>query len=188
HGSSASRRGRTRPDVGRRGLHWRRPRRSIGGSCSSRLLGSSGSSCRFTCTIQATLPGLHRPADRDDVAHCVHGSSDHETPEEVLMPDFALKEREPQLAAAIHAEVPAAEIRSVYDRGFPELMRVVQSSGAQMLGAPFGYYPRMPSDTIEVLIGIPIDREIVAEGDVEPFTLPGGTAVVGTHVGPYDGL
>jgi effector-binding domain-containing protein len=104
------------------------------------------------------------------------------------MPDFAIKEREPQTAATIHAEVPAAEIRRVYDRGFPELMRVVQASGAQMLGAPFGYYPRMPSDTIEVVIGIPIDRKIAAEAGVEPFTLPGGKAVVGTHVGPYDGL
>lgn len=104
------------------------------------------------------------------------------------MPDFALKDLEPQTAAAIHAEVPAAEIRNVFDRGFPELMRVVQSSGAQMLGAPFGYYPRMPSDTIVVVVGIPIDRAIAAEGEVEPFTLPGGQAVVGTHIGPYDGL
>lgn len=104
------------------------------------------------------------------------------------MPDFTLKDLEPQTAAAIHAEVPAAEIRNVFDRAFPELMRVVQASGAQFRGAPFGYYPRMPGDTIEVFVGFPIDREIAAQGDVAPFMLPGGKAVVGTHVGPYDGL
>lgn len=104
------------------------------------------------------------------------------------MPDFALKVIPPQAAATIHAVVPASEIRGVYDRGFPKLMRAVATAGAQMVGAPFGYYPRMPGETIEVRIGIPIDREIAAQGDVEPFTLPGGKAVVGTHVGPYDGL
>lgn len=104
------------------------------------------------------------------------------------MPDFALKEIPPQMAATIHAVVPAAEIRSVYDQGFPKLMRAVGAAGAQMLGAPFGYYPRMPGETIDVRIGIPIDRQIDPQGDVEPFTLPGGKVVTGTHVGPYDGL
>lgn len=104
------------------------------------------------------------------------------------MSDFAVKELAPQKTAAIHAEVPASEIKDVFDRGFPELMRVVQASGARMMAAPFGYYPRMPGDTIEVVIGVPVDREIAAEGGVEPFALPGGKAVVGTHVGPYDGL
>jgi len=102
------------------------------------------------------------------------------------MPDFTTKEIEPRTAAVMRAEVPIAELRDVFDRGFHAVMRVVQASGAQIVSPPFGYYPRMPSETVEVLVGFPVDRAITPEGDDEPFTLPGGTAVTGVHVCPYE--
>lgn len=102
------------------------------------------------------------------------------------MPDFALKEIESQHAAVIRDEVPMSELRDVFDRGFHAVMRVVQASDAQIVGPPFGYYPRMPSETVEVLVGFPVDRAITAQDGVEPFTLPGGKVVTGMHVGPYE--
>jgi hypothetical protein len=107
---------------------------------------------------------------------------------EAHMPDFALKEIEPRTAAVIRAEVPMAELRDVFDRGFHAVMRAVQASGAQIVGPPFGYYPRMPGETVEVLVGFPVSRAIAPQGGVEPFTLPGGTVVTGMHVGPYESM
>lgn len=104
------------------------------------------------------------------------------------MSEFEVKEVRPRIAAAVRAEVPADRIREVFDRGFPAVMRALSASGATVVGPPFGYYPRAPGDTIEVVVGFPVDREIAPTGEVVPFTLPGGRVVSTVHVGPYSGL
>jgi effector-binding domain-containing protein len=67
-------------------------------------------------------------------------------------------------------------------------MHAVATQGVAITGPPFGFYPRMPSDTVEVVVGFPVAAPIAADGEVEPFTLPGGRAVTATHVGPYEEL
>ncbi len=104
------------------------------------------------------------------------------------MTTFSLETIEPQSAAGIRAEVPMAELGAVFDRAYPAVMRAVDTQGAAITGPPFGFYPRMPSDTVEVVAGIPVGAPITADGEVEPFTLPGGRAVLATHVGPYEDL
>jgi effector-binding domain-containing protein len=81
-----------------------------------------------------------------------------------------------------------AALRTVFDRGFPEVTRAVEAQGAPITGPPFGFYPRMPDDTVAVVVGFPVAEPIAADGDVEPFELPGGRVVTGTHVGPYEAL
>jgi effector-binding domain-containing protein len=104
------------------------------------------------------------------------------------MTAFTVKTVSPQPAAAIRAEVPMAELRNVFDRGFHAVMQAVQAQGVAITGPPFGFYPRMPTDTVEVVVGFPVARAIAAAGEVEPFELPGGRAVTGMHVGPYEKL
>lgn len=104
------------------------------------------------------------------------------------MTTFSVETIDAQQAAAVRAEVPMEELRSVFDRGFGEVMRVAQAQGVAIAGPPFGFYPRMPTDTVEVLVGFPVSAAIEPEGDVEPFELPGGQAVTGVHVGPYESL
>ena len=94
----------------------------------------------------------------------------------------------PQPAAAIHAEVPLAELPNVFDQGYPAIAAAVAAAGRTIVAPPFGFYPRMPGETVEVWLGFPIDAPIEATGEVQPFELPGGTAVVGEHVGPFDTL
>lgn len=101
---------------------------------------------------------------------------------------FEVRELAPQAAAAIRAEVPMAEITSVYDRGFPAVMAAVAAQGVDLAGPPFGYYPRMPDDTVEVVVGFPVLSPVQPDGEVLPFELPGGRAIVAVHVGPYDAL
>lgn len=104
------------------------------------------------------------------------------------MTAFTVETIDPQPAAVIRAEVPMAELRDVFDRGFGEVMRVVQAQGVAIAGPPFGFYPRMPTDTIEVVVGFPVAAPVAPEGDVQPFELPGGRVVTGVHVGPYEAL
>jgi effector-binding domain-containing protein len=101
---------------------------------------------------------------------------------------FALTTEAPQPAAVMHAEVPIAHLRTVFDRGFGEVMRVIRAQRVDVTGPPFGFYPRMPTDTVEVLVGFPVSRPITPDGDVTPFELPGGRVVTGMHVGPYERL
>jgi effector-binding domain-containing protein len=56
----------------------------------------------------------------------------------------------------------------------------------QIVGPPFGFYPRMPSDTVVVEAGFPVSGPARADGEAHPFTLPGGQVVRVVHVGPYD--
>ena len=104
------------------------------------------------------------------------------------MTAFTVETIEPQLAAAVHAEVPMEEIRTVFDRGFGAVLRVVEAQGVAISGPPFGFYPRMPTSTVEVAVGFPVASAIAPDGDVRPFELPGGRVVTGIHVGPYESL
>ena len=104
------------------------------------------------------------------------------------MTTFSVKTVGPQHAAAVRAEVPMEELRAVFDRGFAEVMRVTQEQGVAISGPPFGFYPRMPTDTVEVVVGCPVAGAVAPDGDVTPFELPGGRVVTGLHVGSYESL
>ena len=101
---------------------------------------------------------------------------------------FTVETVQAQHAAVVRAEVPMSELTSVFDRGFHETARAAGEQGVAITGPPFGFYPRMPSDTVEVLVGFPVAAPVTADGDVEPFELPAGRAVTGMHVGSYDDL
>jgi effector-binding domain-containing protein len=104
------------------------------------------------------------------------------------MTTFTVTTVDPQPAAVVRDEVPMQEIRTVFDRGFGEVMRVAEAQGVAITGPPFGFYPRTPTDTVEVAVGFPVAAPVSADGDVTPFELPGGRVVTGVHVGPYESL
>src|SRR5512134_861964 len=104
------------------------------------------------------------------------------------MTTFTVTTVDRQPVAVVRAEVPIAEIRSVFDRGFGDVMRVAQAQGVAITGPPFGFYPRLPTDTVEVAVGFPVAAPVTADGDVTPFELPGGRVVTGIHVGSYESL
>ncbi len=104
------------------------------------------------------------------------------------MSEFEVVTVEPQPAAVVRAEVPMEEISAVFDRAFSEVVRIVEAQGLSITGSPFGYYPRMPGATVEVAAGFPTSGAVAPDGDVTPIELPGGQAVRGVHVGPFDSL
>jgi effector-binding domain-containing protein len=107
--------------------------------------------------------------------------------EEDEMTTFSIDTIEAQPAAAIRRQVPMAELKEAFDTGFSQVMQAVMEQGATVAGPPFGYYHGMPGETVDVSIGFPVSTAVLAD-DVEPFELPGGRAIVATHVGPYEEL
>jgi effector-binding domain-containing protein len=104
------------------------------------------------------------------------------------MTTFTVTTIDRQPAAVMRAELPMEELRTVFDRGFGEIMRVAEAQGLTITGPPFGFYPRIPTDTVEVAVGFPVSTTVTPDGDVTPFELPGGRVVTGMHVGPYESL
>jgi effector-binding domain-containing protein len=104
------------------------------------------------------------------------------------MTTFAVQKLEPQTAAVVRAEVPLRELPAFFQRAFHRAMRAVEKQGLAVTGPPFGFYPRMPTATIEVAAGFPVSAPIRPDAGVTPLELPGGRAIVGVHVGPYDTL
>ena len=101
---------------------------------------------------------------------------------------FAVKNVHTQHAAVVRAELPSQELPAFFERAFHAVMRTVAEQGLSVTGPPFGFYPRMPTTTIEVAAGFPVSAPVRPAGDVTAVDLPGGRAIVGMHVGPFDTL
>lgn len=67
-------------------------------------------------------------------------------------------------------------------------MGVAQAQGRQIIGPPFAVYFGMPTDTVDVAAGFPIDAPVEAADGTEPYELPGGKAVELLNVGTYESL
>lgn len=104
------------------------------------------------------------------------------------MPRFNVETIAEQHAVVVRSEVPMQDLSDVFQHGFQETSRVAGAQGLAVIGPPFGFYPRMPTDTVEVLAGFPVAAPVTPDGDVTAFTLPGGEVVTGMHVGSYDTL
>jgi effector-binding domain-containing protein len=101
---------------------------------------------------------------------------------------FELITIEPQHAAVVRAEVPLAELPGVFERAFHAVPEAARAQGLAVTGPPFGFYPRMPGETVEVAAGFPVSGPVAPTGEVTALELPGGRAVYGVHVGPFETL
>jgi effector-binding domain-containing protein len=97
-------------------------------------------------------------------------------------------ELEAQEALAVRGDVPVAAMPDFFGRAFPAVWAAAQAGGVDIVGPPFGYYPSPPTDTVVVEAGAPVSAPAPDSGEVHRLVLPGGRAVVATHVGPYDTL
>lgn len=92
------------------------------------------------------------------------------------------------------ADVPMSGIRELFDSAFTALFPALAERGIQPAGPPYSLYHRMPSDTIDLEIGIPVasplDGEVVTPSGVVlvPSSLPAGRVARTTHLGSYEGL
>ncbi len=93
-----------------------------------------------------------------------------------------------QTTAVVAGTVKMAEIGSFFERAFCSVAEALAKQGVAPAGAPFSYYPRMPTDTIDVEVGMVTDRPVTPEGEVVASELPAGEVAHATYVGSYEGL
>ena len=55
------------------------------------------------------------------------------------MTTFTVTPTDRQPAAVMRAEVPMEELRTVFDRGLGEVVRVAEAQGLTITGPPFGF-------------------------------------------------
>jgi effector-binding domain-containing protein len=102
--------------------------------------------------------------------------------------EYELRELPPQTTAVIRARLPMAELPGLFERAFREVWALLEAQGIEATGPPFGFYPSMPGETVEVEAGFPVGRRIEPAGNVVPSGLRGGRVVKALHVGPYEAL
>ncbi|GGK68176.1 GyrI-like domain-containing protein [Ornithinimicrobium pekingense] len=106
-------------------------------------------------------------------------------PPEASSPEIVRREEVP--TAVVRATVRMDEISQVFDRAYPLVASTLEQQGGRPLEA-IGYYPSMPSETIDVEAGFTTAAPATDEGDVVVSSLPGGDVARLTHLGPYDTL
>lgn len=104
--------------------------------------------------------------------------------------DINVAERDEVPTAVVRAEVPVAEISGFLGGAFGEVMGAISAAGQNPAGPPFARYdflevPAGAPETFVVEAGFPVNAPVEPNGRVEPSVLPGGTAAVTMHVGPY---
>lgn len=92
-----------------------------------------------------------------------------------------------QPTAVARAQVPADELGSWIGVAHHLVTRYLRRHGVKPAGPPFARVS-VVDHTADVEAGFPVHQPIDGDGDVEPSTLPGGRAVVTTHLGRYEGL
>lgn len=89
--------------------------------------------------------------------------------------------------AVVAIDVPASETPRAMVEAFRLTAEAIMSSGATFAGEPFARYLSM-GERISAEVGFPFEGPFRPAGRVRESSLPGGRAVMTTHVGPYDEL
>jgi effector-binding domain-containing protein len=103
------------------------------------------------------------------------------------MVDFAVVEVPTETVAVMRRQVPLAGLPEFFGMAFGSVAAAVSAVGGTVGDRPFGWYFGMPTATVDVAAGFPLVGPVPEPGgEVVVQARPGGRAVVGVHVGPYD--
>ena len=89
------------------------------------------------------------------------------------MPEPRFVELDKQHCAVIRERVPMDALQEFFGRAFASTMAAAGEQGRRVVGPPVGIYFGMPSDTVDVAAGFPVDAPIETDGAVVAHTLPG---------------
>lgn len=98
-----------------------------------------------------------------------------------------LVELEPRDAAIMRINGAPDELRTLLAEAFQATMEQIAASGGQVAGPPFARYLSF-GPRIEAEVGFPYIGRLTTTDRVAHATLPGGRAVLLTHVGPYQDI
>ncbi|WZO95779.1 GyrI-like domain-containing protein [Isosphaeraceae bacterium EP7] len=93
-----------------------------------------------------------------------------------------------QPTAMIHLTVARSEIQNVMGPGLGEIMAALDAQKISPAGPWFTHHLRMPTDTFDFEICVPVNATIAATGRVKPSQWPAMTVARAIYQGPYEGL
>ena len=105
--------------------------------------------------------------------------------------EIQFSQRDEVPTAVVRQEVPVTEISAFLGGVFGEVIAAISAAGRFPAGPPFARYDflEVPEgsgpETFAVEAGFPVNAPIEPSGRVEPSLLPGGSAAVTVHEGPY---
>ena len=95
---------------------------------------------------------------------------------------------EQQHYAALHLEIPLADIQKVMFPGINEVVAVLKSQGNPPVGPWFTHHFHRPTDCFDFEICFPVATPITPEGRVTAGTWPAMTVARTVYHGAYSGL
>ena len=100
---------------------------------------------------------------------------------------YGVKSRQiaPLRVATIREPVPITALGRAMGRGFVEVVRAIESAGAEIDGLPFAIHHITTSEEVDVELGFPVIGEVEV-GRVHTTVLDGGLAACAVHQGPYE--
>lgn len=104
--------------------------------------------------------------------------------------DVLLETEPDRLVAVLRETVAMDHLPEFYDRAYRAVGEAVAKAGGAVAGPALGWYHGGPSATVDVAAGLPVmgmSTGSIGHG-VQVVRIPGGSAVVAVHTGPYDGL
>lgn len=101
------------------------------------------------------------------------------------MTDLTVQDLPELPVATRRATVAFSELPAFFDATLPAVWAAMQAQGLKPLGPPLARYWGMPGESVDVEAGFPV-AGFSDTDDIHAGSLPGGAAVVGMHIGPYD--
>ncbi len=88
---------------------------------------------------------------------------------------------------------PMAQMPQFFDRAFAALFPALAEEGIEVAGPAFSLHSRMPTETADLEVGVPVVTPLthdleVGEVTLLPSTLPPGPVAVTSYHGGYEGL
>ncbi len=99
--------------------------------------------------------------------------------------EIKIENIEPQPIVGIRESVTMSVIGNKIGELAPQVMA---QAGEKAAGALIARYHTWDGDGGEMEVAVPVSGVVEATGNAAASTLPGGRAVIATHVGPYEGL
>ena len=93
-----------------------------------------------------------------------------------------------QKTAIIHLTVPASDIMKVMGRGIQEVRDVLAAQGIEPTGPWFTHHLKMPGQTFDFEICLPVDRDVTPHGRVVPGEIRAARTARTVYRGGYESL
>ena len=103
--------------------------------------------------------------------------------------DLRLLHLAPQpVASIVVPDIGPTAVAAALHGALPDVFTHLQASGVVAAGPPFARYHHRAGDRLDLEVGLPVDGPFPPTDEILARELPGGDALVATHVGSYDDL